>query len=185
MKMSRQWAVVGVIVGLIIALIGFGWVVRDRFAPVVVGSRAPDFVAEDLQGRPVRLSDLEGEVVLLNIWATWCEPCRVEMPSMQRLHEILGPKGLKIVAVSIDAPFGLFDQAGYAGGDVEQFAQELGLTFPIWLDPSGDVKRTYQATAIPETFIIDRSGVIVRKKPGEEEWDSERNIESLSRLLES
>ncbi len=182
--MSRQWGIVGVILGMIVILIGFAWVVRDRFAPVVVGSHAPDFVATDLDGTPVRLSDLEGEVVLLNIWATWCEPCRVEMPSLQRLHEQLGPKGLRIVAVSIDAPLGFFDLAGYAGGDVAGFAEEYGLTFPIWLDPAGEVKRKYQATAIPETFIIDRSGIIVRKKPGEEEWDSEYNIESLTRQLE-
>jgi cytochrome c biogenesis protein CcmG/thiol:disulfide interchange protein DsbE len=184
MKMSRQWRIVGLILVLILILVGFGWLARDRFAPVVVGSPAPDFVATDLDGNTVRLSDLQGEVVLLNIWATWCPPCRVEMPSMQRLHEMLGPKGLKMVAVSVDAPIGMIDRSGYAGGDVQAFADEFALTFPIWLDPSGDVKRIYRAAGIPETFIIDRNGIIVRKVLSAIEWDSEANIESISRLLE-
>lgn len=182
--MSRQWGIVGIILGLILILVGFGWVARDRFAPVVVGSAAPDFAATDFDGNPVRMADLNGEVVLLNIWATWCAPCRVEMPSMQRLHDVLGPRGLKVVAVSIDAPLGLIDRSGYAGGDVKAFAEELGLTFPIWLDPAGEVKRVYRATAVPETFLIDRNGTIIRKVPGATEWDSEANIESISRLLE-
>ena len=104
--MNRQWSMVAIILGLVVLLIGGGWLLRDKFAPVEVGTAAPDFVAQDLEGNPVSLSDLRGEVVLLNIWATWCAPCREEMPAMQRLYEELGDDGLHIVAVSIDARMG-------------------------------------------------------------------------------
>src|SRR5690606_35337030 len=115
--MSRQWGIVGGILGLILLLIGASWLAHDRFATVGPGTPAPDFTASDLDGNPVRLSRYDGEVVLLNIWATWCEPCREEMPSMQRLYDRLGPHGLKVVAVSIDAPAGLLDRVGMPGGD--------------------------------------------------------------------
>ena len=179
----RQWWIVAGVVLLLGALVGAGWLVRDRFLPVEVGSPAPDFTARDLQGRPVSLEDLRGDVVLLNIWATWCPPCREEMPSMQRLHERLGPEGLRIVAVSIDAASGQSDAAGRAGGDVRAFGKEHGLTFEIWHDPSGEIQEVYRTTGIPETFVIDRNGVIVKKVIGATEWDSDSNVELIRRLL--
>jgi cytochrome c biogenesis protein CcmG, thiol:disulfide interchange protein DsbE len=182
--MKKQWTVVGIIVGLLILLIGAGWLVRDRFLPVEVGTVAPTFTATDLSGNPVTLETLRGEVVLLNIWATWCGPCRQEMPSMQRLHEQFGDQ-LRIVAVSVDAPFGRVDPGGNLGGNVEAFAREMGLTFDIWMDPTGEIQRLYRTTGVPETFIIGRDGVIVRKQIGEAEWDSPAHIELIQRLLES
>ena len=182
--MSRHWwPVVGVVL-LLGALVGAGWLARDRFLPVEVGSEAPDFVARDLQGRRVALRDLRGEVVMLNIWATWCPPCREEMPSMQRLHERLGPQGLRVVAVSIDAALGDTDAAGRAGGDVREFVEEHGLTFDVWHEPSGEIQRIYRTSGVPESFVIDRQGRIVRKVLGAMEWDSDENIEAFSRLLE-
>ena len=178
----RQWVPVA-IAGLALALlIGAGWVVRDRFNPVEVGSSAPNFTAVDLQGRQVSLADLRGEVVFLNIWATWCPPCREEMPSMQRLHEELAPEGLRIVAVSVDAAQGKTDATGRAGGDLEAFAPEYGLTFTIWHDPSGEIQRIYRTTGVPESLVIDRTGVIVKKVIGATDWDSEANLEMFRRL---
>jgi cytochrome c biogenesis protein CcmG, thiol:disulfide interchange protein DsbE len=182
--MNRQWWIVGVLVGLLLVLVGMGWQVRDRFLPVEVGTAAPDFVARDLDGAPVRLADLRGQVVLLNIWATWCPPCREEMPSMQRLHEEFSERGLQVVAVSIDAPIGRVDPAGRPGGNVEAFAREMGLTFPLWLDPAGDISRVYRATGVPESFVIDRHGAIVKKVIGATEWDSDANRDLFKRLLE-
>lgn len=182
--MRNQWTIVGVIVGLFVVLIGLGWTVRDRFLPVEVGSEAPNFAVTDLDGAPVQLADYSGEVVLLNIWATWCGPCRIEMPSMQRLHEQMGEDGVNIIAVSIDAPLGAVDAGGNPGGDVEEFATEMGLTFPIWLNPSGDIQRTYRTTGVPESFVIDRNGSIVKKVIGPTEWDSEANIALFRRLLD-
>ena len=164
-------------------LIGAGWLARDRFRPVEVGTQAPDFEAVDLQGRAVSLSDLRGEVVFLNVWATWCPPCREEMPSMQRLYERLGPEGLRIVAVSIDSDPGKTDASGRPGGDVQEFAEEYGLTFDIWHDPSGEIQQVYRTTGIPESFVIDRNGIIVKKVIGATEWDSDANVELFRRLL--
>ncbi len=185
MTMHRQWWMVGVIMAIILMLIGGGWFFRDLFLPVEVGQAAPNFQATDLDGNPVQLTDLQGEVVLLNIWATWCPPCREEMPSMQRLEEMLGPRGLKIVAVSIDAPVGGVDPGGRPGGDVAAFGEEMGLTFPLWLDPPGLIQRAYSTTGVPESFVIDRNGTIVKKVLGPTEWDSEANVELFNRLLES
>lgn len=103
---------------------------------------------------------------------------------MQNLHEQLGPDGLQVIAVSIDAPPGLFDRAGYKGGDVKGFARELGLTFPIWLDQAGGIQRTYRTTGVPESFVVDRDGMIVKKVMGPTAWDSEENIALFKRLLE-
>jgi peroxiredoxin len=190
MAKSRQWGFVGGVVLVLALLLGAGWLARDRFMPVEVGTRAPSFPATDLQGRPVRLEDLRGQVVLLNIWATWCGPCRDEMPSMERLHRELGPQGLRIVAVSVDAAPGAgapkaqsASQPG--GGDVAEFARQLGLTFTIWHDPSGQIQRTYRTTGVPESFIIDRNGVIQKKVIGATEWDSGSHPELIRRLLAS
>jgi thiol-disulfide isomerase/thioredoxin len=182
-KASRQWWAVGGILAVIVALVAVGWVVRDRFLPVEKGSRAPDFAAYDMQGRPVRLSELRGQVVLLNIWATWCPPCREEMPSMQRLHERLGPAGLRIVAVSIDAASGQSDASGRPGGDVEAFLREMGLTFTVWRDPEGGIQRVYRTTGVPESFLIDRDGVIAKKAIGAIEWDSPAIADLVQTLL--
>jgi cytochrome c biogenesis protein CcmG, thiol:disulfide interchange protein DsbE len=181
---NRQWWWVGGILVLVLMLVGIGWTVRDRFLPVEVGTLAPDFAATDLQGQPLRFSDLRGEVVLLNIWATWCPPCREEMPSMQRLHERLGPRGLRVVAVSIDAQTGALDMLGRPGGDVAAFAHDMGLTFDIWLDPPGAIQRIYRTTGVPESFVVDRDGMIIKKVIGATEWDSETNVDLIVRLLE-
>ena len=181
--MNRQWLAVAATVLVLAGLVAVGWLVRDRFTPVEVGSRAPNFVARDLDGNRVSLEDLRGQVVFLNIWATWCPPCVEEMPSMQRLYEQLGPEGLRIVGVSIDAAPGSADAAGRPGGNIRAFAEEYGLTFDIWHDPSGEIQRIYQTTGVPESFVIDRNGIIVRKVIGSTEWDSTATVELFRRLL--
>ncbi len=173
--MRRQWIVVGVIVA-ILALGGFlGLKLSPEIFPVEVGSAAPSFQATDLAtGQPAGLAQYKGQVVLLNIWATWCEPCKVEMPSMEQLEKELGPSGLKIVAVSVDE--------GSADA-VRQFARDYGLTFRILHDPSGRIQRTYQTTGIPESFVINREGRIVKKVIGASDWDATVNQDLVRRLL--
>jgi cytochrome c biogenesis protein CcmG/thiol:disulfide interchange protein DsbE len=183
MAKSRHLGFTLGVVGVLALLLGAGWMARGRFLPVEVGTRAPSFPATDLQGRPVRLEDLRGQVVLLNIWATWCGPCRDEMPSMERLHRELGPKGLKIIAVSVDAAPGAVSSDGREGGDVAEFARQLGLTFTIWHDPSGEIQRMYRTTGVPESFVIDRNGVIQKKVIGATEWDTGSHPELIRRLL--
>jgi cytochrome c biogenesis protein CcmG/thiol:disulfide interchange protein DsbE len=179
----RQWIIVGVVVALLAGLVGAGWLARGRFLPVEVGSTAPEVAATDLRGRPVRLSQLRGEVVLLNIWATWCGPCQQEMPSMERLYRTLRPEGLRMVAVSIDAKAGQPDPDGRPGGDVAAFTREFGLTFDIWQDPSGAITRDYRTTGVPESFLVDKRGKIVKKVIGATEWDDPATVALIRRLL--
>jgi cytochrome c biogenesis protein CcmG, thiol:disulfide interchange protein DsbE len=177
MTARGQWAVVLAVV----ALLGAGLWAATRFLgdelfPVTIGSEAPAFRAVALDGSGERtLADYEGQVVLLNIWATWCAPCREEMPSIQALHERYGPRGLKVVAVSID-------QAD-AQPAIRAFAREFGLTFELLHEPTGAIQQAYQTTGVPETFIIGPDGVIQRKQVGHADWNSEGNRALVARLL--
>jgi peroxiredoxin len=173
-----QWFVVVAIVGAL----GVGlWAVATQLGselfPLTIGSRAPDFravtVAADPQ--PKGIADYKGEVVLLNIWATWCVPCRGEMPSIERLEGQLGPKGLRIVAVSIDDP-GMEAR-------IRAFTEEFGLTFEILHDAPGAILQQYQTSGVPETFVIGRDGLIRRRIIGADDWSNAANIAFLERLL--
>jgi len=175
------WAIMGV--GAIVLT---AWIGRARYQPVLNGSAAPDFEALTVDGRTVRLSDYRDKVILLNVWATWCAPCREEMPSMQRLYEALhGEEDFEILAVSIDAPLGQRDASGNTGGDLADFAKSFGLTFSILHDPTGRIQRTYQTTGVPESFVIGRDGVISRKIAGTTEWDLPVNQQLIRRLLDA
>jgi cytochrome c biogenesis protein CcmG, thiol:disulfide interchange protein DsbE len=165
-------------------LVAFIWVNRDRFTPLDVGSRAPDYAAYTLDGDAVQLSDFHGDVVLLNIWATWCAPCVREMPALQRLHEALGPRGLRIVAVSVDAPPALLEALGRTRAEVREFADRFGITFTVLHDPSGEIQSRYQVNGLPTTFIIDRDGRIRRKLLGAAEWDQPAFADQILRVLE-
>ncbi len=173
--MNKQWIIVGVIVAVLAAALALGLKLAPEIFPVEVGSSAPAFTATDLKtGRPATLADFKGEVVLLNIWATWCEPCKIEMPSLEQLEKDVGPQGLKIVAVSIDE----------GGPDVvRQFARDYGLTFRILHDQSGRIQRIYQTTGVPESFVINRQGKIVKKVIGAADWDATVNKDLVRRLL--
>jgi thiol-disulfide isomerase/thioredoxin len=173
--MSKQWVVVGVIVAVLAAGVMLLIKLAPEIFPVEVGSTAPPFTATDLKtGRQTTLADFKGQVVLLNVWATWCEPCKIEMPSMEQLERELGPKGLKIVSVSIDE----------GGADVvRQFARDYGLTFRILHDPTRRIERIYQTTGVPESFVINRQGKIVKKVIGAADWDATVNKDLMRRLL--
>jgi len=170
-----QWIAVGVIVTILAGALTIGALLTEDISQVTTGVKAPDFNAVDLAtGDSVNLSTYAGEVVLLNLWATWCGPCRWEMPSMERLYRELGPLGLKVVAVSVDQ----------LGSDkVIEFAQDLELTFDILHDRSGQVELDYQATGLPETVILDRDGIIVHKAIGPVEWDDPVQTARFKRLL--
>ena len=175
--MSRQWVVVLVV---ILALAG-GAVALAKFGPdvqqVEVGSRAPDFRAIDLAtGDSVSLRErYRGRVTLVNVWATWCVPCRVEMPAMEKLYQSLAPRGFRIAAVSIDE-----------GGPeaVQAFGDELGLSFDLLQDRSTRVQEIYQTTGVPESFLLNRDGVIVKRVIGAHDWSSAVNRTLIERLLD-
>ena len=179
MTLRQQWMVVGAIVlAMAAGLLALTQVLGEELFPVALGKAAPSFTANTLDAPPVRktLEDYRGQVVLLNVWATWCGPCRVEMPSMQRLHDEFGPKGLKIVAVTID-------DAGSEEG-IRDFAREYALSFEILNDPTGGIQRAYQTTGVPETFVIGRDGTIRKKVLGAANWNSDANRALVRSLLE-
>ena len=127
-------------------------------ASAAINKPAIDFALKDLQGRTVKLSDQKGKVVFLNFWATWCPPCREEMPSIERLHDRVNGKDFIILAVSLDQ------------SDIRSFVQKGNYTFKILLDPKGDIGRQYGVTGIPTTFIIDKNGIIKQKAVGSRDW---------------
>lgn len=174
--MSKQWIfVLAVIVGLCAgaaALVWFG----PEVQPVAVGSKAPDYPTLNLAtGDSIRLrTAYRGHVTLVNIWATWCVPCRKEMPSMQSLYDSLAPHGFRIAAVSIDQE----------GPDVvRDFASDLKLTFDILQDRSNGIQQAYQTTGVPESFLLDTSGIIMKRVIGDHDWASPANRALVRRLL--
>ena len=142
-----------------------------------MGSKAPPFRAATVDSVPTvhTLDDYKGQVVLLNIWGTFCLPCRDEMPAIEKLHEAMAPQGLKVVAVSMDDP-GFQDK-------IRAFVKEFGLTFQILYDPSGKITNDYQTTGVPETFVIARDGVIRKKVIGASDWNSQSNRALIAQLL--
>jgi thiol-disulfide isomerase/thioredoxin len=144
---------------------------------VSVGSKAPPIEGVTLDGKktPRKLADYSDKVVLLNVWATWCEPCRIEMPSIEKLHKEFASKGLAVVAISVDDPG--------AEQRILDFVKEYGLTFEVLHDPRQVTTRNYQITGYPETFIIARDGTIRRKLIGAADWSSDANRALIRELL--
>ena len=143
---------------------------------VGVGSKAPGFHAIDLRnGKPASLADYRGKVLLLNIWATYCLPCRVEMPAIERLSQRMTGTDFHVLAVSVD----VVDST-----EVNAFVKQLGLTFDVLHDQPGEIQQAYQTTGVPESFVIDRHGIIVKKVIGAAEWDGPVNDVLIRRLLD-
>jgi cytochrome c biogenesis protein CcmG, thiol:disulfide interchange protein DsbE len=173
----KQWVVVGAVVLVVGAGVAAAAKIRDELRLVEVGSAAPRFVARNIAtDRDAPLEGYRGQVVLLNIWATWCAPCRVEMPSMERVHRKFAGTDFRVVAVSVDRD---------AEKVVEDFVRELGLTFDVLHDPTTEIERIYQTTGVPESFLIDRNGIIVKKIIGPTEWDSPVHETLVRRLLDA
>src|SRR5215217_7420130 len=143
---------------------------------VKVGDVAPNFQLRDLGGNMITLAQLRGKIVLLNFWATWCGPCRVEMPAMEQLYRTFSHKEFEILAVSTD-PQG--------AAVTRPFQQEMGFTFPILHDSEYRVGLTYGARSLPMTFMVDRQGVIRQKIFGARDWDSPEARELIQTLMKS
>jgi thiol-disulfide isomerase/thioredoxin len=148
-----------------------------RLTPEDVQQRQPfptDFALLDLQGQPVHLSTLRGQVVLLNFWASWCYPCRVEMPSMQALYQEHRSKGFTILAIASDTQ-------GQA--IVRPFVEQYRLTFPVLLDPDDIVGTRLGLQGLPTSYLLDRQGQIVRVELGARDWNSPAVRHLLALLL--
>jgi len=158
MRTRWPWAIIlGMLIGVTLLLAGCRPDVPAPVRPIKaeVGYSAPDFQLTDLNGRQVRLSDFRGKPVVLNFWATWCPPCRQELPIFQDLHARRGD-AFVLLAIS----------EGENREDVLAFVQRYGYTFRVLLDPQLSVGRTYGARAIPMTMVIDPDGVIVYLRQG-------------------
>ena len=135
---------------------------------------APDFTFVNLKGNREGLINHKGEVILLNLWATWCAPCRIEMQSLENLYRRYRSQGLTVLAVSIDKD---------TVQNVKKFIVERQLSFPVLLDNKGTVERLYPTPTIPATFVIDKMGRIVTTVDGAKNWDAEETFQAVEFLL--
>jgi cytochrome c biogenesis protein CcmG/thiol:disulfide interchange protein DsbE len=138
------------------------------------GFLAPQFALSDLSGKMVSLRDLRGKVILLNFWASWCGPCRAEIPALERLYQKRKDRGFEIMAVNTERS---------SASQIASFAQKFGMSFPILLNPQGDMGNNYWVRAIPTSFLVDKKGVIRWKIVGGREWDNPSILNTIDQLL--
>ena len=182
--MGKRGQALFLVPGLVVLALAVGGCTGGRGpgdGPLGVGSLAPDFELPLLDGGTIRLSDQRGKVVFLNFWATWCAPCLVEMPDMDKLNSILDHPDFVMLSVSVDE-----------GGEevVRGVLEEHSWSFPVLMDASRGNRRlssrtgkAYGITGVPETFVIDRGGYIVRHESGPRTWASTSQVEYFRRML--
>ncbi|GMV08897.1 MAG TPA: TlpA disulfide reductase family protein [Gemmatimonadaceae bacterium] len=178
MSTARQWALVAGVVAILGAALYAGTQLGgSTLHQVRVGSPVPEFRAATLDGtaRIKGIADYKGDVVLINLWATWCGPCVIEMPSIQRLYDRYRGAGLKVVAVAVDDP----------GNEqrILDFVAEHGLTFEILHEGTGKIEAAFQTQGIPATFLVGRDGRIRKLNLGAADWDSPANRAVVAQLL--
>lgn len=149
---------------------------RRAPAPVDIGKPAPAYRAVSMNGDSVSLAALRGKAVLLNVWATWCHPCRDEIPELQRMYDRYRDRGLEMVGVSVDA-------AGQNQA-IEEFSRRFGMTYPVWRDPDETVSATFLVIGVPATFLIDRAGIVRWKKTGPIARDDSTLTGAIEQALE-
>jgi peroxiredoxin len=174
MSLSRRKIIVPLffVLGLI-AMYAIRTPFQGFVEPVTEGTVAPDFALKDLEGKEVRLSDYQGKVVLLNFWATWCPPCREEMPSMESLYRAMEGRPFEMLAVSVDE----------SAEHVQGFRDHFGYTFPILLDGDQRAASQYQTTGFPETFLIGPDGTIRKKYVGPFDWEARERVAEIEESL--
>lgn len=160
---------------------------RSREEGLNPGNDAPSIDIPGIEGQKVTLAELEGKVVLVNFWATWCTPCVAELPALQRVYDKLKDRGFVVFAVGIDDAVDSF----------KEFRDEYKLNFPIGMDKEGSVKSRYKLAGVPESFLVDRKGKIVMFEDpqgeggpstriiGPREWDAPNMIAAIEKLLAS
>ena|SRR3972149_8973931 len=141
-----------------------------------IGFRAPHFRLKNLDGKEVSLASHKGHVVFINFWATWCIPCRAEMPSMEALYRGYNDQGFEILAISNDIQ---------GESVVRPFVEELKLTYPILLDSDFRVSDKYLIRSVPTTILIGRDGVITHKLIGARDWNAKESRDLIEKLLKA
>ena len=140
---------------------------------VQIGKPAPEFALPLLGGKKIFLSEFKGKAVFINFWATWCPPCKDEMPSMEKVYREQKARGFEILAVIIDK----------GTKEVEAFKKEHGLSFPILLDPEMMVAALYELAFVPTTYLIDRSGIVVYRETQYRDWADAESRKLLEKIL--
>jgi peroxiredoxin len=139
------------------------------------GKKAPNFRLEDLKGKKVELKHFKGKVVFLNFWATWCGPCKEEMPSMEALYNQFKEKDFVFLAISAD----------YEGmKPVKEFIEKQRYTFPVLIDPKCETLDLFEVKGIPTTFLIDKKGIMIGRAIGPKDWKRSEVISILNLLIE-
>lgn len=158
--MKHRWPLLAGMIALTVAVMVMG---SREPEPELVGQPMPELELIRADGSSWSLADLRGQVVILNLWATWCPPCREEMPALQRLAEALPAEHFAVVGVSVDEDHFL----------VEEFLRRLEITFDVLVDPGGEVTDpVFAVRAFPETFLIGSDGTLRQRVLGAQEWDS-------------
>jgi thiol-disulfide isomerase/thioredoxin len=142
--------------------------------PPAVGQAAPDFTLSDLSGKSFSLSALRGKVVIVNFWATWCPPCRAEMPSMEKLHKELADEGLVLLAVNVEKD---------GRQTVAKFLSATPHSFPILLDEKEEIQKRYGVYKFPESFVVRKDGIIDDKVIGAIDWAHPQSIAYFRALM--
>jgi cytochrome c biogenesis protein CcmG/thiol:disulfide interchange protein DsbE len=145
--------------------------------PVKVGAEAPAYAAETLDGERAALAQMRGRPVLLNVWATWCKPCQQEVPALEQLHRTYAPRGLQVIGVSIDQ--------GDQEQGIREFLQEFGASYPIWLDPDGEITSAYSTMGVPNTFLIGPDGRVLWKHVGPVTADDAELVRLIEKSLQA
>lgn len=171
----KRFALIAVLIGVAAAVVLIAGGDRTtRPMPVVEGFQAPDFNLTDLQGRPWSLSAMKDTLVFINFWATWCDPCREEMPSIENLHKMTsGNPRFRILSILYN------DDPEKA----RSFMKEFKYTFPVLIDPGGATARGYGLTGVPETFWVGVDGLVVKKMIGPTRWDSPAYMDEIATIL--
>lgn len=144
--------------------------------PGAVGSEAPAFAARTLDGDTVTLADVDGRAILVNLWATWCAPCRRETPELQALHEAYHDDGLRVIGVSMDGPG--------ARAAIDAFVEEYGVTYDIWWDPDEMATAAFGAAGLPTSYLLGGDGRIVWRRLGALHLPDSAFISTLEGLLD-
>jgi peroxiredoxin len=141
--------------------------------PSFLGVPAPAFELTDTEGKLHQLADYRGQVVVLNFWATWCPPCREEMPAMQRLHEMVAGEPIAVIGINV----------GEDENTIFLFTADYPVRFPLLMDQEGRVVEDYPVIGLPTTYIIDPAGIIRHRAVGTREWDAPELVDELRALL--
>lgn len=172
MMLLRKMAAWGVVAFAALVVVFFAMPMYRQGEPTVAGKKAQDFPLE-ISGKPGRLSDLRGKVVVLNFWASWCPPCKEETPALNHLQKYIEGRNALVLGVSVDE-----DSEAY-----EKFLKEYGIIFPTFREPTRKVALDYGTSLYPDTYIIDRRGKIARKFFGPQQWDSPELLAYFDAIL--